>query len=193
MIHTKALARCMTLAGITPPATLSVVPGWSKKTNSISWVSLDWNSPNFVHVKASVAHSSSETLRIATLSSQSMAIIPLVPPAANPSFRVQFFGPTVQYSLANSSQQPSFDKYSGALANGTLMTVTKSLFESGKLQWSGLPDKTEPLMNIYSAFSRNAGTLGWLQARTPTDGIDEYNNWAVETPQETESQCIKFK
>lgn len=183
----------MPLAGITPPATLSVVPGFGNETRPISWALLDWNSSNFVDKKADVAQPSSEVLQIATLAAQSMAIIPPTPPAANSSFHVQFFGPTVQCSMANSSQQPSFDYYSSALASGSLMVVTKSLFKSGKLAWGacGIPPNTEPLMSVYSAFSPYAGQLGWLSYQVDDYDYDyspdAFNNWIIDLPPETRS------
>lgn len=170
----------MPLAGITPPATLSVVPGLGNKTSRVSWPLLNWNSSNFFDNEYKP---SSEVFRIATLAAESMTIIPPKPPAANSSFHVQFFGPTVQCSIANSSQQSSFDYYSSALAYGSFMTVTKSTFESGKLAWEipGLPTGIEPLMNVYSAFSLYSGKLGWFYTNsvesTGSELPDEYNNW----------------
>lgn len=149
------------MAGITAPATLSVILGFSNKTVTIPQLSLDWNSLGFVnlHVKDSGlfqednALPSSEVLRIATLSAESMAVIPPLPPAPNSSFNLQFFGPTVQCSIANSSQQPIFDYYSNALANNTVPTFTKSLFESGKVEWANLYKHNFVAMNVYLAFS----------------------------------------
>lgn len=185
-INAELLLRFMPLAGITPPATLSVVPGLGNKTSRVSWPLLNWDSSNFFDNSFSGAKPSSEVLQIATLAAESMAIIPPGPPAANSSFHLQFFGPTVQCSIANSSQQYNFDLYSSALANGSIMTVTRSAFESGKLAWRShdspdiAPGTIEPLMNVYSAFSLYSGRWGgWLgydgsKASSPSD---EFNNW----------------
>ncbi|MCJ1265014.1 hypothetical protein MMC22_004889 [Lobaria immixta] len=186
-----AVCWCMPLAGITPPATLSVVPGLWNKTSRVSWPLLNWDSSNFFDNGDTVAKPSSEVLQIATLAAESMAIIPPGPPAANSSFHVQFFGPTVQCSIANSSQQLNFDSYSSALANGSLMTVTKSLFESRKLAWSNdeVPARIAPLMNVYSAFSPKSGQSGgWFEPTVlPLGQPDEFNNWFTGLPLQNDS------
>lgn len=167
----------MPLAGITPPATLSVVPGLWNETRRVSWASLNWNSSRFFDTTDLAAEPSSEVLQIATLAAESMAIILPEPPAANSSFHVQFFGPTVQCSIANSSQQSVFDHYTSSLANGTYMTLTKSVFESGIL-W-GIDDRPaglQPLMNVYSAFSMYSGHWAWGLGGEGS-GPDEFNNW----------------
>ena len=170
----------MALAGVTPPSTLSVVPGFRNDTRPTSLVSLNWNLSNFFDDESSIAQPSSEVIRVATLAAQSMAVIPPTPPAANSSFHTQFFGPTVQCSLANSSQQALFDSYSEALANSTLMLVTKPLFESHKLKWGnrGIPGSVAPLMSVYSAFSPYASYADWLYGGGYWDySIDPFNNW----------------
>ena len=187
------MPRCIPLAGITPPATLSVVPGFRNESRPRSLASLDWNSAKFFDEEASIAQPSSEVLQIAALAAQSIAVIPPASPAANSSFHLHFFGSTVQCSIANSSQQSSFDCYSNALANGSLMEVTKSLFESGKYKWGagGVPGSTAPLTSVYSAFSSYAGRLGWLQANYPLDySPDEGNNWIMDLPPGTISGWV---
>ena len=119
-----------------------------------------------------------------------MAIIPPAPPAANSSFHMQFYGPTMQCDTANSSQQPNFDFYTKALANSSLLTATEGLYKSDKLRWGddGPPDSAAPLMNVYSAFSPYAGQQGWLFESNPLDGAlydyspDAFNNWIAEIP-----------
>jgi hypothetical protein len=180
-ILAEILTRCVALAGIAPPATLSVVQGFNNQTQPVTMKSLDWNSAAFFDIEAEIPLPSSEVLRIAILAAQSNSILPLTPPASNSSFHVHFFGPTVQCSVANSSQQPILNQYSTNLANGTLMTVTKALFESGNLTWGskGVPPNTEPLMNVYSAFSPLSGAQNWFSGDSsfPSDSPDQYNNW----------------
>ena len=184
------MPRCIPLAGITPPATLSVVPGFNNESRPLSLASLDWNSSKFFDEEDSIAQPNSDVLQIATLAAQSMAIIPPAPPAANSSFHIEFYGPTLQCNIANSSQQPNFDYYTKALANSSLLAATKDLYESGKLRWGddGPPGLTAPLMSIYSAFSPYAGQQGWLYGSNPSgDGSydyspDAFNNWIAEIP-----------
>lgn len=180
----------MPLAGITPPATLSVVAGFNNESSPSSLASLDWNSSNFFDEEDSIAQPSSGVLQIATLAAQSMAIIPPEPPAANSSFHMKFNGPTMQCNIANSSQQPNFDYYAKALANSSLLAATKALYKSGNLTWGadGPPGQIAPLMEVYSAFSPFAGQQGWLYGSNPSsDGsydyaTDAYNNWIAEVP-----------
>ena len=184
----------MPLAGITPPATLSVVPAFNNESIPVSLASLNWTLPTFFDEEVSIAQPSSEVLRIAMLAAQSMAVIPPVPPASNSSFHIQFYGPTLQCDTANSSQQSDFDYYSKALAKSSLLTATKGLYQSEQLRWGhdGLPGMTAPLMNVYSAFSPYAGQHGWLYESQPSsngslDGSldfapDAFNNWIAEFP-----------
>ena len=182
--------RSLPLSGITPPATLSVVPGFHNESRPLSLASLDWNSPNFFDEEDSIAQPSSDVLQIATLAAQSMAVIPPAPPAANSSFHVQYYGPTLQCNTANSSQQSNLDYYAKALANSSLLAATRGLYESGNLTWGedGPPGMTAPLMNVYSAFSPYAGEQGWLSRSSPLeDGSydyapDAYNNWIADVP-----------
>lgn len=191
----------MALAGVAPPATLSVVRGFSNHTESISWPSMDWKSTKYYAmespkspfephyhtsqrpVPARAAQPSSEVLRIATLAAESMTIIPPTPPAVNSSFHVQFFGPSMQCSLANSSQEIGFKAYTDAMVHASMMKVTRSVFETGALNWQwgedGIPGGIAPLMNVYSAFSPWSGFGGWLQTgAVETDySVDAFNNW----------------
>ncbi|KAL6718596.1 hypothetical protein ACLMJK_002830 [Lecanora helva] len=150
---------CIPLADITPPATLSVVSGFNNDSRPLSLASLDWNSSKFFDEENFIAQPSSDVLQIATLAAQSMAIIPPAPPAANSSFHIQFCGPTLECSIANSSEQPNSDYYAKALAKSYPLAATRDLYESGKLRWGddGPSSPSAPLMNIYSAFSPYAG------------------------------------
>lgn len=172
----------MPLAGVTPPATLSVISGSRNESQHISLASIDWSSVNFLDEAAlnsdfQGALPSSEVLRIATLAAESMAPVSAMSPAVNSSFHVQFVGPTMQCSVASGSQQIVFDNYTTALANDLI--ATKYLSESGKLRWVGVaPLPPVPLMNVYSAFSPMAGQQGWMPETDLNDeGVDVYNNW----------------
>ena len=178
------------MAGITPPATLSVVPGFHNESRPLSLASLDWNSTKFFDEEDSIAQPSSDVLQIATLAAQSMAIIPPAPPAANSSFHIQYYGPTLQCNTANSSQQSNFDYYIKALANSSLLAATKGVYEYGNLTWgeNGPPGMIAPLMSVYSAFSPYAGQQGWLFGSNPSEDYrtqyapDAFNNWIAEVP-----------
>ena len=179
------MPRCMTLAGITPPATLSVVSGFNNETEPLSLASLDWDSSAFFDGVDLLYSPSSDVLQIATLAAQSMAIIPPTPPAANSSFHLHFYGPTLQCDTANSTQQSNFDYYAKALANSSFMIATKDLYESGRLRWGsgGPPGGFAPIMNVYSAFSPYAQPGINPSNKSSIDfSIDEFNNWAAEIP-----------
>lgn len=178
------LPRCMALAGIAPPATLSVVLGFSNHTETVPWLSLDWNSTKFYDLESHIARPNSEVLRIAMNTAESMAFIAPIPPAGNSSFHTQFYGPSMRCSPANDSQEIAFDTYIHAMANGSIMKVTKSSFESGKLKWdeNGVPGGFAPLMNVYSAFSPWSGNNGWLDLEGSDYTVDAFNNWIPNIP-----------
>ncbi|CAI6292817.1 unnamed protein product [Periconia digitata] len=177
---------CMALAGLAPPATLSVVSGSMNHTGKVSWPSLDWNTTRFYDMESHAAQPSPEVLRIATLAAESMAVILPTPPAPNSSFNLLFFGPSMQCSLADSSQNSLLENLADAMANESVMKVTKSLFESSKLRWGeqGIPGGIAPLMNVYSAFSPSSGRMGWLRefGDYVIFPVDAFNNW---TPNNT--------
>ena len=179
------------MAGITPPATLSVVPVLKNESRTTSLASLDWHSSNFVDEEESAAQPSSNVLQVSRLAAMSMSVIPPPPPAANSSFHMQFFGPTLQCSIANSSQAPIFDYYAQSLAKtntSSYLTATKKLYESGELQWGegGPPAHSAPLMSVFSAFSPYSGALGWLRWGGAIDySRDDYNDWLADLPNGT--------
>lgn len=175
----NVLLRSMALLGIVPPGTMTVVQGLRNETRPTSLAAINWTSPAFFDVESDVAQPSSEVLRIASISAQSMAVVSSAPPASNSSYDLQFYGPSVQCSLANSSQHALFERYSKDMANNTLMLVTKAEFETGRLRWAKIPDSRAPLMNVYSAFSPTSGNFGWLTSPEYVHlPVDAYNNWA---------------
>ena len=106
-----------------------------------------------------------------------MAVIPAIPPGSNSTFRQPFFGPTIQCSVANSSQQVALDYYSNALLpfGGTYdQTVILSTFKAGNLTWTGEENVTTtpadaigsdaPYMLLFSAFAPFAGSNLWFYA-----------------------------
>ncbi|ORY12614.1 hypothetical protein BCR34DRAFT_289978 [Clohesyomyces aquaticus] len=157
---------CVAVAGVTPPGTLSVVRGFKNETRPTSLASVDWTSFNFRDNDTSNSGQvpKNEVFRIATLAAQSMTILPVTPPAKDSAFQMQFFGPTIQCSLANSTQQSVFNKYTNEFANDLFgIIVTASSFNSGALTWkSQLSPFNQPLMSVYSAFSPYLGSRGWV-------------------------------
>ena len=178
----------MVLAGLTPPATLSVVPVNFLETRLTSLPSLNYTLPAFSDVTAFGGNPSAEVLQIASRTAQSAEILPATPPATNSSYHQQFFGPSVQCSLANATQQPFFDHYQAALGSGELLIATKATFEGGNLSWTNSTRVDgDPFMLVFSAFAPFAGDNGWLIDATalPTYTpfqVDRYNNWVPDLP-----------
>ncbi|KAH8685694.1 hypothetical protein BGZ60DRAFT_522978 [Tricladium varicosporioides] len=186
----------MALAGITPPATLSVGPGFRNQTIVTSLASINWNAKGFTNILGYNGHTSSEVRQISSSSAQSMSIIPITPPNGNSTFYTQFYGPTVQCSPANSSQIPIFDEYAFKMWNTSYTMASKAKFEAGlgSNSWNVLANATArtspwydaPLMNVFSAFSPYAGDRFWFGANIfssltpsgPGSTIDENNNWS---------------
>ena len=75
------------MAGVAPPATLSVVSGFANDTLSMPGMALDWATTDFDHVKWA-AQPNPEVLQVASLAAESVELIPPTPPAANSSFHV---------------------------------------------------------------------------------------------------------
>ena len=180
--------RLMVLAGLTPPATLSVVPGTFLETRLTSLPSLNYSLPAFSDVTAIGGNPSAEVLQIASRTAQSIEILPATPPATNSSYHQQFFGPSVRCSPANTTQQPFFDHYSTALGHGDLLIATKETFEGGNLSWTNETRVLgDPFMLVFSAFAPFAGYNGWLvdEIFLPTYipfQVDRYNNWVPDLP-----------
>ena len=178
----------MVLAGLTPPATLSVVPGTFTETRLTSLPSLNYTLAAYADTTAIGTNPSAEVLQLAARTAQSVEILPATPPATNASFHQQFFGPSVQCSPANATQQAFFDHYTFALGHSEPLIVTKPALESGNLTWSNETRVLgDPFMLVYSAFAPFAGYNGWLNTMTTLPNyqpfqVDRYNNWVPDFP-----------
>jgi hypothetical protein len=82
--------------------------------------------------------------KIAWETAEGMAVVPLIAPATNSSFSLQFFGPTLQCNDANSSQQVAFDSYTAAYADPSGTFVCSQL---------ATLNITPPYALVFSAFS----------------------------------------
>ncbi|KUJ06311.1 uncharacterized protein LY89DRAFT_633084 [Mollisia scopiformis] len=183
------------LAGVTPPGTLSVVPNLLNETRLTSLASPNWNSAAFFN-NFTLVEPSFRIMAMATQVADSMAITPLTPPQPNSSFTLNFYGPSLQCSAANSTQQPAFDYYTnaigaGANSNGQYPTLTKSTFENGNLTLNFTGEQAGPYMAVLSAFAPYEGSQGWFRGDTSntltyspisSSQTDQYNNWDVDFP-----------
>ena len=178
----------MVLAGLTPPATLSVVPGIFMETRVTSLPALNYSLATYADTTAIGTNPSAEVLQLASRTAQSVEVLPATPPAMNASFHQQFFGPSVQCSPANATQQAFFDYYTLALGHSEPLIATKSALERGNITWANETRVLgDPFMLVYSVFAPFAGYNGWLNIMTalpnyqPFD-VDRYNNWVPDLP-----------
>jgi hypothetical protein len=107
--------RLMGFAAVAPPATLSVVSGWLNETKDTPWAFLDWTSPGWIDAENNMRPANS-IFEAATQAAIDTTIVPITPPALNSSYRLQFYGPSLQCNAANSTQQTVFDNYTWTLA-----------------------------------------------------------------------------
>jgi hypothetical protein len=175
----------MGIASVTPPGTLSVVPGWHNQTMDISWISIDWSLPGWLYD----VYPSAELLEVGAFNINEVAPVTIHPPAPNSSYSLSFYGPSLQCNPANSTQQPFFDYYSEALLNESIWT--KSLWLSNPSGQAGGPTDLATFLafsafspgeiNCYSYISGNTGLLGPQSIGNQQAVPDQYNNWIENT------------
>jgi hypothetical protein len=123
-----------------------------------------------------------------------MEILRIPAPSTNATYRQTFYGPTVQCSPANETQQRYFDFYTSALGNESLVVATQSSFENNKLNPPPDPLKLfrgNPFMLFFSAFTPLTTTYNAIldsgdsnnngPARV-SGSVDKFNNWVAQIP-----------
>ncbi|CZR61875.1 uncharacterized protein PAC_11772 [Phialocephala subalpina] len=189
---------CMGIASVTPPGTLSVVPGLQNQTILTPWPSLNWSLPGWITDETNLAPPPS-IISVATDTAYEMSLLPISPPYLNSSYSIKFHGPSLQCKAANATQKPVFDYYSQQLFNKStynnetgVFITTPGIAESPEFNTT----KNEMLVGdiksswwqalVFSAFAPNDGCPGWVTEPTTGKGgcpaIDQFNNWNVDLP-----------
>lgn len=186
--------RIIPLAGIAPPASLSVVPGLIIETRPTLMPSLNWNAPAFYDLQPFYPLPSAKVVSLATQSALGMEILALTPPEPNSTFHLQFYGPSIKCSALNSTQQTIINHYTTALArNRNRFGTTEPVVTQQTLATALLNDTSKLSKRLMgysmlalSAFAPYAGPQGWLHGITAQDpgAIDQFNNWEVDLPWE---------
>ncbi|KAF7856956.1 hypothetical protein EAF04_009716 [Stromatinia cepivora] len=178
------LAACswlVVLAAITPPATLAVVTGSYITSLPTLLPSLNWTSPEFYIEVNYIPAPSTEVLGIAERTAGNMAVLPITPPAANCSFNLQFYGPSIQCSKANITEQAIFNNYSMSSYNYTNYDFITTRYQVATmpilLDLSNISSPFEVEMQLFSAFAPYEGDNGWFMRTGKTSDLDAYNNW----------------
>jgi hypothetical protein len=155
-------------------------------------VALNWTSENFFLAYVDGFGDTIPTpdiIGMASETSQGMNILPLPEPAPNSSFQLEFYGPSVQCSPANDSQNSVFDYYSnslltnyGILTEDTITQLTDGVYNLSKIRRIQIPQ-----MLYFSAFAPYSGSRGWLgnlddPELTGQSGPDQFNNWDMDLP-----------
>ncbi|KAE9377411.1 hypothetical protein N431DRAFT_453756 [Stipitochalara longipes BDJ] len=145
---------CLPLAALIPPATLSITASVYTETRPFPVPMLDWASPawgpgNATYegtFKPDAVDPSPLIRKIASEAAEGTAVVPLAAPTANSSYSLQFFGPTLQCSDANYSQQAVFDSYMMTYAKQRDTFIFPQLTEH-------FINITTPYALVFSAFS----------------------------------------
>lgn len=182
--RSNRMDRVASLAGIIPPGTLVVVTGITTNVHPTPMMSFDWNLPSFYDAEAFTTLPSANVIEIANEAAENMIVLPLTPPGPNSSFSLQFYGPSVQCSAANTSQQAVFDYYQNTLARALI--YTKQTYEEGNFtsdtQNQNAPAAGFPVMLVLSAFAPYEGIQGWLVGNRNPTSVDALNNWNIDLP-----------
>ena len=177
----------MPLTAIIPPGTISVVSGDLRPSyNMIAVPTFNWTCSEAQvggilqgevfppPVSRTIAYPAPQTLQIASQVAENMEVGPPITIVANSSYYQQFFGPALQCTQANASQQVAFNYYNEANYNQTRI-ITVPQFQSGDLPYG------YDYLQFFSAFSPQLS--GYIDDVLPVAGEpDHYNNWAAILP-----------
>ena len=176
--------RLLFLGGLTPAATLSVVPALHPKTQPGQVPVLDfflpsWSQLQNMQTEVSV-EPTAEMQKIASASALNMEVTLPAAPALNSSFNIQFYGPTVQCNDSTPQQEEYFLFFMKNMAREAEIFTAQQV-ESGNYT-SAPPDGPGDATNLFgalilSAFSPTVGAVN-----NPYDGFltDDFNNWTPE-------------
>lgn len=149
---------------------------------------VDWNSPAFYDIQNHFSFPSAEVQGTAIQSANGMSIVPILPPAANSTFSMQFFGPAVKCAPPNSTQQIIMDYFNDANRNATRLFNEDSMAIDlrNRSHFAGSFPKTifSYELLLYSAFAPYGGRQGWYFGNQDEDVVDQFNNWNVDLPWE---------
>ncbi|KAL2064609.1 hypothetical protein VTL71DRAFT_3746 [Oculimacula yallundae] len=164
------------LGGLTPAATLSVVPALLNTTEMRMVPVLDFNTSSWWQFQTintmPTIDPTAIHLKTATSAAVGAEVIPPTAPSSNSSFSVQFFGPTIKCRDPDQGQKGAFDAYSTVLANVSQIVTTGTLpsVQANNSIASGFL--------IMSAFSPTQNMVD--EAYRRQDRISVYNNWPAE-------------
>ncbi|KAE9376403.1 hypothetical protein N431DRAFT_462240 [Stipitochalara longipes BDJ] len=186
------LSWCMKLASLLPPATLGVISRphviqnttevWNLDTNQQHWTidniyGADDNSSLLLGIPPPLLQPAPLVLSSASESAETIAILPLKPPAANSSYNLQFTGPSFQCEHATEDEMIIFNTYINAFAAETLTFPSVAAYPSVPEEVQST--KTFPDALLYSAFS--ISLLNYTAAASGAR-FDSYNNWVAGVP-----------
>ena len=144
MAHT--IFRSLGLASVAPPATLTII---ARNISTHVYVpTLDFSKPGWmVNRDKWVPGAVSNT--IAVQSGSSFDVVPLARPISSTdwSYTIEFFGPTLQCDIANSTQQSVFDSLIQSFEE------QDSLFTFAQMNHTTYNSTSSPSPLLYSAWS----------------------------------------
>ncbi|CZT12918.1 hypothetical protein WAI453_012487 [Rhynchosporium graminicola] len=165
------------LGGLTPAATLSVVPALLNSTSMHMVPVLDFNTSSWWQIQTVNTDPTIDPtaihLKTATSAAVGGGIIFPTPPSANSSFSVQFHGPSIKCEAPDEGQKAAFNWY-----------ANQSAYDQSIVTAGSAP-------RLLSVYDRTARGFLLMSAFSPTqNGVDEpyrredrlkvYNNWPAE-------------
>jgi hypothetical protein len=168
----------MTLTGIVPPGTLTVVRSFHNYTVTTRVPTFDWNSYDQRVVLYPIEGKLQPTpsmLKLASEVAQGMNVLELPHPGPNSTFDMQFKGPSLQCQNANASQQAAFRYFNSAARNqSAIYSVSEYQADPGAFG-------NRSSFQVYSAFA--PGLYEYAMDTNLIKGEpDNYNNWPARLP-----------
>jgi hypothetical protein len=169
--------RLLFIGGLTPAATLSIIPASRPQTTSgripvPDYLSGSWAQTESLQTDDTI-NPTTQMMKLASETALNMAVIPPAASSPNSSFHVQFYGPTVQCNDSSAAESLAFNHFTQGCAREVL-TYTKSTFNAT----DGNP--TDGNLDGFLIFSAFSPTIKIIGEEYITGRPNQYNNWEAE-------------
>ncbi|KAE9368373.1 hypothetical protein N431DRAFT_470085 [Stipitochalara longipes BDJ] len=166
------------LGGLTPTATLSVMPALYQQPLPGQVPTLDftmpaWAAQSQTQYDTPYIEPRAEMLKIAYRAAMDMKIEPPLAPSLNSSYSIQFYGPTVQCSDPTPLQQTGIEYYMNRFAQEKFMWTVQQRENKSYMEAEATFGSL-----VLSAFSGTVFQVNEFQSSVSS--VDSYNNWYPE-------------
>ncbi|MCJ1403048.1 hypothetical protein MMC11_006270 [Xylographa trunciseda] len=174
-----ALGWCLPLAGLTPPSTLSIVPGLLVDMYSAELSVIDWSDAGWASSYSSNG-AATQIPRVGAQTAGGRTILPLQAPAVNSSYSVHFYGPSLQCGGTDASHQSAFDYYTARALNESGTVTYAQAVEIFDDRAEIIPEfKGATSFLVYSAFVPD---IGWFSNGEFLPSMPASLLWSPELP-----------